>query len=158
VVILFAEFVTHRGHDKRLWQWLHWLCAVFAWLSLAVSLAVLGDMSLRRGGWSSEIKDFEGPLRWTVGVLVVISGGILALDVGSLDVTSSARSHRKRKDGRDPGGNGNRGAPGGGREHGDPGSDGTEERPTGRRPPGRGRWGRGPAARKARAGRRRPLP
>jgi hypothetical protein len=80
-VVLFAKFMTHRGHGQAgiaPWNRLHWACVGTAWIGFAVSLIVLG--SLPSGV-------LEVALRWTVGVLVVIAATILAVDVGRLERT-----------------------------------------------------------------------
>jgi hypothetical protein len=126
VVILFAKFITHRGSanmDK--WRLLHWICVLAAWLGLLLSLVVLGDMSVRRFGVSFEIKDIEGWFRWIVGVLVVVSGGILAVDVAALDYTSAGKT--RTGDGRGSGKDGNEERRG---------KDGNEQPPAGSAPAG----------------------
>ena len=78
-VVLFAKFVTHRGHrpaDKLLWKGLHWACVGATWTGFVVSLLVLGSLP---SGW------FEVILRLTVGFLVVLAATILAVDVGRLE-------------------------------------------------------------------------
>jgi hypothetical protein len=81
-VVLFAKFMTHRGHGQAgtpPWNRLHWACVGTAWMGSVVSLIVLG--SLPSGV-------LEVALRWTVGILVVIAATILAVDVGRLERTS----------------------------------------------------------------------
>jgi hypothetical protein len=75
-VVLFAKFVTHRGHVQAgspPRNRLHRACIATAWIGLVLSMIVLG--SLPSGG-------LEVALRWTVGLVVVMAATILAVDVG----------------------------------------------------------------------------
>jgi hypothetical protein len=97
MVLLFAKFVTHRslGQDGK-WRWLqkvdrsgwHTACVFTAWLSLVISLVVLG---LLPDG------PFEVGARVVVLILVAFAGTIFTLDVVSLDVSRADADGTQRK-------------------------------------------------------------
>jgi hypothetical protein len=78
-VVLFAKFVTHRGHVRAgnpPGKWPHRICVGAAWLGFVASLIVLGLLPSGKP---------EVGLRWTVGILIGIAATILALDVDRLE-------------------------------------------------------------------------
>jgi predicted PurR-regulated permease PerM len=107
VVVLFAKFMTHHGRPRICSvpaAIFHLVCVVAAWLSLVMSLAVLGHVRLPRnlswvgsmlGGWPNDL----APVRGRVFLAVLLASSILAVDVavasserGSVPVRSKIRS------------------------------------------------------------------
>jgi hypothetical protein len=78
-VVVFAKFVTHRGHGQVgtcPWNGLHRACVGAAWTAFVASFFALGALPSGRP---------EFVLRWAVGVLLGIAATILALDVNRLE-------------------------------------------------------------------------